>query len=104
MEAFIDLGAVELIIMAVVAILGFVTSRGLVSGLLQEIFEEVRDVVVAVQKAREATRPGGKEVSPEEQRLILKEVDDLVMVLYKRLLRSRMARLFGLKPNKNPEN
>lgn len=92
-----DLNITELILMAVVGLIGFLTSRELVKGLLQEILAEIRDIVEVAQAARDADSPGGKVITPAEKQLILKELDDLIMVLYRRLLRSRIAKLFGVK-------
>lgn len=97
-----DFNLFELISMLVTAIIGFLTARELVKGVLREILEEVEDIVDASAKAKQADSPGGEETTPEEEKLIRKEVDDLIMVLYKRLLRNRIFRLFGI--DKRPSN
>lgn len=101
---FSDLSLIQLAAMAITGLIGFLVSRELVKGLLQEILAEVQDIVNVTAKAKEADSPGGEHITEEEKKLIRKEMDDLVIVLYRRLVRSRLARLFGIhKGIQNPE-
>lgn len=95
-----DLGWIELVLIALSAGITWVTARGIVKGFLNEILLEFQDVIEAVEKAREANSPGGKEITEQERQVIMQELYDCVTLLYKRFIRSWVARLFGLNAKK----
>lgn len=95
-----DMNWIELGLMALSAVITFVTARGVVKGFLNELLLEIEDIVSTVKQAREADSEAGKEYSPAEREQIEKEINDAVMLLYKRFVRSWIARLFGLNAKK----
>lgn len=89
------LGLEEILLTAGIAVLGFILNSA--KGLLQDIVAEVKDIVAAVQAAKAPDSEGGSSISDAERILIWKEVEDLVTILYKRLLRNRLLKLLGVK-------
>lgn len=89
-------------LIAIGMILTLVVNRQLLKGILNDIAIELQSVIEAVQTARQADSPGGKSITPEERKIILKEADDIAVLLWNRILRSRLLRFFGLqkKPDK----
>lgn len=89
-------------LMAMAAVITFVTSRSLLKGIINDMLIELDDVIGSVQAARKADSPGGKEITDQEKMLILKEADDILVLLWNRIVRSRILKLFGLeqKPEK----
>jgi hypothetical protein len=88
---------INIIVYLALAVLSFLTTRGLVKGLLEQIVEQIEDTIKEFRKARQASSPGGKEVTDREKELILQKAETVLLTLYKWLIRNRLARWFGLK-------
>lgn len=99
-----DLNLIDIALMAATALVGFFTTRGLAKGLLKNILTELADVIDAARKGREASSPGGKEYTQDELNTIFRETEDVALVLYRKLIRSRIAGWLGIKkqPPKQP--
>lgn len=95
--SIMELDLIQIVLIVIGAAGGFAITRGLIKGTLQDIVEEILDLLNVLKKAREADSPGGKVVTEEEKKLILKEAEDIVAILWRRIVRSRILRFIGLR-------
>lgn len=94
-----NVGLVEIGLTVFLFILGVLINSA--KGLFQEVLEEVRDLASSIKKAKALDSEDGREVSETERKLVLKEIEDLGTLLYRRLLRNRLLRFLGVVKKTN---
>lgn len=92
-----DLSILDIGIYLVIVLITFLTTRGVVSGLLKDILAEVQEAARALKKARRDDSPGGESITNAERDELLKEADDILTLIWRRVVRSKIAALFGIK-------
>lgn len=91
---------IDILVWIGIMLITFLSGRGIIKGLLNDLAQEIGGALEALRKARSADSPGGKEITDKERDMLLKEVDDILTLIWRRLIKSRLSKWLGLDVSK----